>query len=71
MYDHITGPKFTATVKFEQQGDKTMLNWHMLFRNKEEFIQTVKVFKADEGLKQNVEKLELYLTENIITSQIK
>lgn len=71
VYDHITGPKFTATVKFEQQGDKTMLNWHMLFRNKEEFIQTVKVFKADEGLKQNVEKLELYLTENIITSQIK
>ena len=61
VYDHITGPKFTATVTFEEQGNKTMLNWHMLFRNKEEFIQTVRTFKADEGLKQNVEKLDLYL----------
>ncbi len=62
VYDHISGPKFTAIIEFEAQGDKTMLNWHMLFRNKEEFIHTVKTFKADEGMKQNVEKLAAYLT---------
>jgi len=65
VYDHISGPKFTATITFEEQGDKILLSWHMLFRNKEEFIQTVKTFKADEGLKQNVEKLQAYLTKQL------
>lgn len=68
VYDHITGPKFTATIEFEEQGDKTLLSWHMLFRNKEEFIQTVKTFKADEGMKQNVEKLEAYLSKQLLQS---
>lgn len=61
VYDHISGPKFTATITFEEQGDKTLLNWHMLFESKEQFIQVVKTFKADEGLVQNVDKLEVYL----------
>jgi hypothetical protein len=33
----------------------------MLFETREEFIQVVKTFKADEGLKQNIEKLNHYL----------
>jgi hypothetical protein len=33
----------------------------MLFNSVEEFIQVVKTFKADEGLKQNIEKLIVYL----------
>ncbi len=54
-------PNFIATIEFEAQGDKTFINWHMLFETKEQFIQVVKTFKADEGLKQNVEKLNYYL----------
>ncbi|MFA6542018.1 MAG: SRPBCC family protein [Bacteroidota bacterium] len=61
VYEHQSSPKFTATIEFESRGAATLLNWHMLFRTKEEFIQTVKTFKADEGLKQNVEKLQEYL----------
>jgi uncharacterized protein YndB with AHSA1/START domain len=61
VYEHITGPKFTATVEFEKRGDTTFLSWHMLFQSREEFIQTVKTFKADEGLRQNIEKLIEYL----------
>jgi hypothetical protein len=34
----------------------------MLFETAEQFIRVVKTFKADEGLKQNIEKLEVYLT---------
>ena len=60
VYEHVS-PKFTATVKFEEQGETTLLTWHMLFETAEEFIQVVKTFKADEGLKQNVEKLNAYL----------
>jgi uncharacterized protein YndB with AHSA1/START domain len=61
VYEHISGPKFLATVNFESQNDKTRINWHMLFETKEHFIQAVKTFKADEGLRQNVEKLNEYL----------
>jgi len=61
VYEHISAPKFVATVEFEAQGDKTSLSWHMLFETAEEFIRTVKTFKADEGLRQNFEKLSVYL----------
>jgi uncharacterized protein YndB with AHSA1/START domain len=54
-------PNFTATIQFEEQGDKTHLSWHMLFESEEVFMAVVKAHKADEGLKQNVEKLEVYL----------
>jgi uncharacterized glyoxalase superfamily protein PhnB/uncharacterized protein YndB with AHSA1/START domain len=72
VYEHISGPKFIATIDFESRGDKTHINWHMLFETKEEFIRTVQIFKADEGLKQNVEKLELYTQSQLkIHQQLK
>lgn len=61
MYEHVSTPKFAATIEFEAQGKKTAINWHMLFESKEQFIQVVKTFKADEGLKQNIDKLDVYL----------
>ena len=60
VYEHIA-PMFVATVTFEEQGEQTLINWHMLFETAEEFIRVVKTFKADEGLKQNIEKLNVYL----------
>jgi uncharacterized protein YndB with AHSA1/START domain len=60
VFDHVA-PNFTATIEFEAQEDKTFLKWHMLFESAELFIQVVKTFKADEGLKQNVEKFQAYL----------
>ena len=62
VYEHISHPRFVATVSFEERGDKTLLTWHMLFESKEQFLQVVKTFKADEGLKQNIEKLNSYVT---------
>ncbi|MES2847471.1 MAG: SRPBCC domain-containing protein [Bacteroidota bacterium] len=61
VFDHISSPKFTTTITFEEQNGKTLLNWHMLFESKEQFEQVVKTFKADKGLKQNIVKLEAYL----------
>ncbi len=63
VFEHFH-PHFFATINFERQDKKTLITWHMLFDTAEEFIQVVKTFKADEGLKQNIEKLEAYLTEN-------
>lgn len=61
VYQHASAPIFTATITFEAQGEQTLLQWHMLFQSREEFIQVVKTYKADEGLKQNVVKLDAYL----------
>jgi uncharacterized protein YndB with AHSA1/START domain len=61
VYEHVSSPKFVATVEFESRGNTTFINWRMLFETREQFIQVVKTFKADEGLKQNIEKLETYL----------
>ena len=61
VYNHISGPQFIATITFEDQGGQTRINWHMLFETAEQFIQVVKTFKADEGLKQNIDKLQEYL----------
>lgn len=61
VYDHISHPRFLTTVQFEARGNKTFIHWHMLFESHEQFVQVVKTFKADEGLKQNADKLNLYL----------
>ncbi len=72
VYEHMTGPKFTATIEFEARGNKTFINWSMVFSTREEFIQTVKTFKADKGLEQNVDKLTHYLQSQInIRKQLK
>src|SRR5882762_2151752 len=63
VFEHVSGPKFTATVTFTEVGNKTLIRWSMLFESREQFEQTVKTFGADEGLKQNIEKLNKYLDQ--------
>jgi uncharacterized protein YndB with AHSA1/START domain len=63
VYEHISGPKFMATVEFTPMGEQTEIRWQMVFNTVEEFVQTVKTFKADEGLKQNIVKLNAYLAD--------
>jgi hypothetical protein len=46
---------------FTDQGDKTLIEWHMIFENKEHFTLVIRHFKADGGLTQNVDKMETYL----------
>jgi uncharacterized protein YndB with AHSA1/START domain len=69
VYEHMSSPKFIATIEFEKQGEKTLLHWHMLFETREQFLQVVKTFKADEGLKQNIEKLSHYLNTAITNNR--
>ncbi len=65
VYEHVSHPHFIATITFTQNGEKTRIDWHMLFDSAEQFIQVVKTFKADEGLKQNVDKLNSYLETQV------
>lgn len=61
VYRHPSWPSFTSTVEFEARGEQTHISWHMLFETAEQFIEVVKKHGADEGLKQNLIKLEAYL----------
>ena len=61
VYEHVSYPHIIATIHFEKQEGQTLVTWHMLFDSREKFIGVVKTYKADEGLKQNVEKLSVYL----------
>ena len=58
-------PNYIATIVFEPKEKETLMEWEMLFETTELFETVVKVFEADEGLKQNVEKLVNYLKHKI------
>lgn len=61
VYEHLTSPKFTATVIFEKQGNNTLLTMTMVFGTPAELDQVKKVFKADVGQVQTMDRLEGYL----------
>lgn len=72
VYDHVSVPHFLATIEFEARGQQTFIQWHMLFDSREQFIQVVKTFNAEQGLKENVDKLHHYLKTQIeIRKQLK
>ncbi len=62
MFQHFN-PNYIATIVFESKEKETSMEWTMLFETTELFETVVKVFKADEGLDQNAEKLENYLKQ--------
>ena len=61
VFDHVSTPKFRHTMLFRAEGNQTHLEWFGVFETAEQLQQVIKVFKADEGMKQNAEKLEMYL----------
>lgn len=64
IFQHFN-PHYLATVRLTPNDGETLLNWHMEFETADLFETVVKVFKADEGLQQNVEKLKTYLAEKM------
>lgn len=71
VFEHFN-PHFTTTVIFESKGEKTQIDWTLLFDTEEMRETVIKAHKADEGQKQNLEKLENYLSKlhNIINNKI-
>lgn len=62
MFEHFN-PHFITTVLFESKGKETQIDWMMLFDSAEIRETIIKAHKADEGQKQNVERLEIYLSK--------
>jgi uncharacterized protein YndB with AHSA1/START domain len=62
VFKHTNSPLSTTTVTFEAQGDKTFMQWKMVFESMEEYQKVDKNYRAGEGMKQNIEKMEAYLS---------
>ncbi|CAN5786390.1 SRPBCC family protein [soil metagenome] len=63
VHEH-SEPNFIAIITFGSQGDKTLLNWYKLYETKELFEMVEIQYKANEGFKQTLEKLNAYLNQN-------
>jgi uncharacterized protein YndB with AHSA1/START domain len=61
VYMHLSYPRYTGTIEFQEREDKTFLTWHMLFESAEVFREAAKKFGIEKGLQQNAEKLADYL----------
>ena len=70
VFEHFN-PHFITTVLFDKKGEETEIDWSMLFDTPEIFEVVIKVHKADEGLKQNLERLEKYLSNLVGASNTK
>jgi uncharacterized protein YndB with AHSA1/START domain len=63
VYDHGPSPKFRVTVDFKAEGNKTRLDFRMVFATAQERDNTVRTFGAVEGLNQTMGRLEQYLAQ--------
>lgn len=62
VFEHVSVPPKLATVLFKEQGNQTRIEWQMLFQSADQLEDAVRAKKIDKGLKQNIEKLNSYLT---------
>lgn len=64
VFEHFN-PHFITTVLFapSADGEETQIDWTLLFDTAEMRETIIKVHKADEGQKQNMERLEKYLSK--------
>ncbi|TZF82755.1 hypothetical protein FW774_14780 [Pedobacter sp. BS3] len=62
VFEHFN-PHFITAVLFEAVGEETQIDWTMLFDTAEMREIIIKTHKADEGQKQNIERLEEYLLQ--------
>jgi uncharacterized protein YndB with AHSA1/START domain len=61
VFEHFN-PHFITTVLFEPKGEETQIDWTMLFETEEIRETIIRAHKADEGQKENIERLATYLS---------
>ena len=61
IYEHQSAPFFRAEITFNDLNGKTAINWKMTFYDLAEFEKAKQQNNVLEGLKQNLDKLEVYL----------
>lgn len=64
VFEHFN-PHFIATVLFESNGEETQIDWTAVYDTAEMLETLIKVYNAEEGQKQNLDKLEKYLSARV------
>ena len=64
MHEHFD-PNFIAIIEFQDNEEKTLLRWYKLYETKELFVMVEENYKASEGFKQTVARLERYLKDRM------
>lgn len=62
VFEHFN-PHFITTVLLEPKDEETRIDWTLLFDTAEMRETIIKSHKADEGQKQNMERLEKYIAK--------
>ena len=60
VFEHFN-PHFITTALFEEDGETTRLTWSLLFDTTEMREVVAKAHNAEEGQRQNIERLKDYL----------
>lgn len=62
VFEHFN-PHFITTLHFTGKGQESCVDWSMLFDSEEQYATIVTAHKADQGLFENMQKLEHYLAQ--------
>lgn len=60
VFEHFN-PNYLAIITFKPIGDDTLMHWTMIIETKKLYDALVSTFKADQGLRDNGDKLSEYL----------
>lgn len=61
VFEHFA-PNFMASIGFEGRGNQTVLTWSMRFESDKLFENILKHHNAEEGQRQNAERLRTFLS---------
>jgi len=64
VMEHRQHPKFTIIIQLFPDGDSTKVVWQNVFDSVPTMEETIRAFKADVGLVQNMERLSQYLKQH-------
>ncbi len=63
VMEHRQHPEFTIIVQLFSEGDHTKVLWQNVFNSVPTMEETIRAFKADVGLVQNMERLSQFLKQ--------
>ncbi|WP_420386704.1 SRPBCC domain-containing protein [Roseivirga sp.] len=61
VMEHKEHPKFNIVVELFQEGEHTKVTWTNIFDSAPTMEETIRAFKADVGLIQNIERLSEFV----------
>ena len=63
VLDHQNAPRFTINITIYDEGEKTKVEWQNIFESVPSLEEAIRAVKADEGLKQTLNRLSNHLKQ--------